>query len=62
MSSEASQVISNRLLETLRVIAVVILLMMVIAFLKSEHDYEFRREITVKLHEKGNKDRWGSFK
>ena len=62
MSSEASQVISNRLLETLRGIAMVILLMMVIAFLKSEHDYEIRRKITAKLHEKRNKDRWRNLK
>jgi hypothetical protein len=62
MISEASQVISNRLLETLRVIAMGILLMMVIAFLKSKYDYEIGSEITVKLRSKGNEDRWRNLK
>ncbi|MDH5374340.1 MAG: hypothetical protein OEZ21_08915 [Candidatus Bathyarchaeota archaeon] len=58
MSSMASNVISAPLLETLRIIAIVILLMMVIEFLELKHGYEIRRKITVKLHEKRNKDRW----
>lgn len=52
MPSESSQVISNPLLETLRIIAMVILLMMVIEFLELKHDYEIRRKITAKLHGK----------
>jgi hypothetical protein len=62
MPSEASQVISNPLLEMLRIIAMVILLMMVIEFLALKHDYEIRRKITAKLHEKRNKDRWRNLK
>jgi len=58
MSSEASKVISAPLLETLRIIAMVILLMMVIEFLELKHGYELRRKITAKLHEKRNNDRW----
>lgn len=57
MISEASQVISNRLLDALRVIMMIILLIMVSAFLKSKHDYEIRRDITARLHSKGNEDR-----
>jgi hypothetical protein len=52
MYSEASQVISNPFLERLRIIEMVISLIMVIGFLELKHDYEIRRKITAKLHEK----------
>ena len=58
MSWEASQVVSNPLFETLRIIVVVHLLMRVIGFSELIHDYGVRRKISAKLYEVGSKNWW----
>ena len=49
MHSEASQVIWNPFLETLRIITTDILLM-ITEFSELKYDYEIKRKITAKLH------------
>jgi hypothetical protein len=61
MYLEASQAISNPFPETLRIIAKVISLIMVIGFLESKHYYEISRK-SLQNYMKKEEHRWRNLK